>query len=71
MRNRAHPQSSSIPPDDTRPETDSEHQQRFLNDIDRSTWQGTHPPSANNKGPKGIVHKIGLAEHVPHIYKVK
>lgn len=55
--------------DDTRPETDSEHQQRFLNDIDRATWQGNHPPSS--KGPRGIVHKIGLAEHVPHIYKPK
>lgn len=71
MRNRSRAQSSPPinPVDDTRPETDSEHSQRFLNDIDRALWHGTHPPSS--KGPRGIVHKIGLAEHVPHIYKAK
>lgn len=70
MRNRAQSVPSPVnPADDTRPETAAEHSQRFLNDIDRATWNGNHPPSS--KGPKGIVHKIGLAEHVPHIYKPK
>lgn len=62
---------SPAPPsamDDTRSETDAEHSQRFLNDIDRATWQGNHAPS---KGPRGTVHRIGVAEHVPHIYKAK
>ncbi len=50
----------------TRPETDLEHSQRYLNDIDRATWRGNHAPS---KGAKGIVHKVSVAENVPHIYK--
>jgi hypothetical protein len=51
------------------PETDSEHSQRFLDDIDRATWRGGHPPSS--KGPRGIVHRIGVAEQAPHIFKAK
>jgi hypothetical protein len=61
---------SSIVPstsESTRPETDAEHSQRFLNDIDRATWSGTHPPIS--KGPRGIVHKMGVLENVPHIFK--
>jgi hypothetical protein len=61
-----------IPPsvsDTSRPETDFEHGQRFLSDIDRRTWQGTHPPS--HPGPRGIVHKMAVAENVPHIYSTK
>lgn len=61
---------SVIPPtsaESLRPETDFEHSQRFLSDIDRSTWRGTHPPS--HPGPKGIVHKMAMAENVPHILK--
>lgn len=50
----------------TRPETDYEHSQRYLNDIDRSTWRGAHAPS---KGARGIVHKLSVAENLPHIFK--
>lgn len=63
---------SSIVPSansNTRPETDAEHQQRFLNDIDRATYNGTHPPSS--KGPRGIVHRMGVLEQAPHIWKAK
>lgn len=51
----------------TRPETDYEHTQRFLNDIDRSTWRGVHPPT--HPGPHGVVHKLSIASNVPQIYK--
>lgn len=63
--------SSIVPSMDssTRPETDAEHQQRFLNDMDRATWQGTHPPTS--RGPRGIVHKMGVLENAPHIFKAK
>ena len=54
--------------DSSRPETDYEHSQRFLNDIDRSTWRGTHAPG---KGPRGIVHKMAVADNVPHIFRSK
>lgn len=57
------PQSTA---DETRPETDYEHSQRYLSDIDRSTWRGEHAPA---KGARGIVHKISTAENAPHIYK--
>jgi hypothetical protein len=57
------PQSVS---ETTRPETDFEHQQRYLNDIDRSTWRGEHAPA---KGPRAQIHKMSVAENVPHIYK--
>lgn len=50
----------------TRPETDLEHSQRYLNDIDRATWRGEHAPP---KGARGTVHKISVALSVPHIYK--
>jgi hypothetical protein len=62
---------SIIPPsvdEGSRPETDFEHSQRFLNDVDRSTWRGTHAPG---KGPRGIVHKMAVAENVPHIFQAK
>lgn len=64
MKNR-----SIIPPslsDTSRPETDYEHSQRFLNDMDRSTWRGTHPPS--HPGVRGVVHKESVAANVPHIF---
>jgi hypothetical protein len=67
MKNR-----SIVPPSDaesTRPESDFEHSQRFLSDIDRSTWRGTHPPS--HPGPHGIVHKMAVASNVPHIFQAK
>lgn len=66
MKNRT---QSAIPmsdADSTRPETDYEHSQRFLSDIDRSTWRGTHPPS--KLGPRGVVHKESVAANVPHIF---
>lgn len=53
--------------DDGRPETDYEHNQRYLNDIDRSTFQGNHPPSS--KGPRGTVHRMSVASNAPHIFK--
>lgn len=53
----------------SRPETDYEHSQRFLSDIDRSTWRGAHPPS--HPGPKGIVHKMAAASNAPHIFQTK
>lgn len=64
---------SSISPtsditEDTRPETDYEHNQRYLNDIDRATFHGLHAPP---KGPRGIVHRISIAENAPHIFKTK
>ena len=63
---------SPIPPSDageSRVESDYEHQQRFLSDIDRSTWRGTHPPS--HPGPRGIVHKLAVASNVPHTFESK
>lgn len=57
------------PTDNTRPETDQEHSQRFLDDIDRATWVGHHPPTS--KGPRGVVHKMGVLENVPHIFKAQ
>lgn len=65
MRNK-----SLIPPtieDTSRPETDFEHTQRFLNDIDRSTWRGVHPPS--HPGARAVVHTESVASRVPHIFK--
>ena len=53
----------------TRPETDFEHNQRFLSDIDRSTWRGYHPPSS--PGPRGVVHRLSVASNVPHIFQEK
>jgi len=70
MRNKSLPPAIASPIDETtRPETDYEHSQRFLNDIDRRTFQGTHPPTT--RGPRGIVHKIAVASNVPHIYQDK
>jgi len=60
---------SPIPPDiseSTRPETDYEHNQRYLSDMDRATFSGHHAPS---KGPRGIVHRLSGAENAPHIFK--
>jgi len=58
--------SHDTDPEGSRPETDFEHSQRYLNDIDRNTWRGTHAPA---KGAKGMIHKISVAENAPHIFK--
>ena len=68
MKNKLKAQAPIGPaPDETRPETDYEHSQRYLNDIDRNVWTGNHPPSS--KGPRAVIHKMSVAERAPHIYK--
>lgn len=69
MKGYMKPPKSIIPmdsADEQRPETDYEHSQRYLNDIDRSTWRGVHAPA---RGQRGTVHKIAVASNVPQIYK--
>jgi hypothetical protein len=63
------PPKSIIPAsNEGRPETDYEYGQRMVENMDRSMWQGEHPMKI---GPHGIVHKLEVSEHVPHIYKAK
>jgi len=50
----------------TAPETDNEHNQRYMSDMDHAIWQGNHPPP---KGPRAVVHRMATAERAPHIYK--
>jgi hypothetical protein len=58
---------NDLPSETVAPETDYEHSQRFLTDIDRAVWQGNHPPT--HPGPHAIVHRMATAERAPHIYK--
>lgn len=67
-KSKAQPAQAPIgPADETRPETDYEHSQRYLNDIDQAVFRGNHPPT--KMGPRAVIHKVSVAERAPHIYK--